>query len=114
MRGFTTLSKQLFRGNSSAFNESTAYWLIFNLFYTKQLDLTIFRVYHKKKPFIREVTDFFATGAIQFTALTIHSYGIRKRRLSVAQLTEIQWHQGCNVIGYYGTCDPSWPLRFLQ
>ncbi len=28
----------------------------------------------------------FATGGIQLTALLIHSYGIRKRRLSVAQL----------------------------
>ncbi len=50
----------------------------------------------------------FATGGIQFTALLIHSYGIRKCGLGVAQLLiEIQWHQGCNVIGYYGTRDPS-------
>ncbi len=35
-RGFTTLNKQLFRGNSSSFNESTAYLLIYNMFYTKQ------------------------------------------------------------------------------
>ncbi len=36
-----------------------------------------------------------------FKALLIHSYGIRKRRLSVAQLeAEIRWRQGCNVIGY--------------
>ncbi len=39
----------------------------------------------------------FATGGIQLMALLIHSYGIRERRL---RLTEIQWCQGCNVIGY--------------
>ncbi len=33
---FTTLNKQLFRGNGFSFNESTAYLLIFNIFYTKQ------------------------------------------------------------------------------
>ncbi len=35
-RGFTMLNKQLFRGNSSSFNEPTAYLLIYNMFYTKQ------------------------------------------------------------------------------
>ncbi len=35
-RGSTTLNKQLFRGNSLSFNESTAYLLIFNMFYIKQ------------------------------------------------------------------------------
>ncbi len=44
------------------------------------------RVYTEKKcRFIRSHW-LFATGGIQFTALLIHSYGIRKRRLSVAQL----------------------------
>ncbi len=54
-RGFTTLNKQLFRGNRSSFNESTAYLLIFNMFYTKQyfwieifLDFTM-----KKMPFYK-------------------------------------------------------------
>ncbi len=35
-RGFTMLNKPLFRGNSLSINESTAYLLIFNMFYTKQ------------------------------------------------------------------------------
>ncbi len=30
------LNKQLFRGNISSFLESTAYLLIYNMFYTKQ------------------------------------------------------------------------------
>ncbi len=54
------LNKQLFRGNSSSFNEPTAYLLIYNMFYTKQyfwielfLEFTL-----KKCRFIREVTDF--------------------------------------------------------
>ncbi len=34
-RGFSTLNKQLFRGNSSPFNESTAYLPIFSMIYTK-------------------------------------------------------------------------------
>ncbi len=54
------LNKQLFRGNG-LFNESTAYLLIYNMFYTKQYFWTelCFRVYTGKKCcFIREVTDF--------------------------------------------------------
>ncbi len=55
------LNKQLFKGNGLSFNESTAYLLIFNMFYTKQyfwIELFL-RVYHEKKScFIREVTDF--------------------------------------------------------
>ncbi len=35
-RGFIMPNKQLFRGNGLSFNESTAYLLIFNMFYTKQ------------------------------------------------------------------------------
>ncbi len=27
-------------------------------------------------------------------------------------LNEIQWSQGCDVIGYYATHDPSYPLCF--
>ncbi len=48
MRGFTTLNKQLFRGNSLSFIKSTAYLLIYKMFYTKQyfwIEL-FFRVYH--------------------------------------------------------------------
>ncbi len=87
-RGFTMLNKQLFRGNSLSFNESTAYLLILNIFYTKQyIWIELFLQFTLKKcRFIREVTDFFVTGGIQLTALLIHSYGIRKRRLSDAQL----------------------------
>ncbi len=36
VNGFTALNKQLFRGNSSSFNESTAYLLVFNMSYTKK------------------------------------------------------------------------------
>ncbi len=53
------LNKLLFRGNSLSFNESTAYLLIFNMFYNKQyfwielfLEFTM-----KKKPW-QKVTDF--------------------------------------------------------
>ncbi len=48
--GFTTLNKQLFRGNGYHLNhESTAYLLIFNMFYTKQYFwINYFRVYHEK------------------------------------------------------------------
>jgi len=44
-------------------------------------------------------TDNCMTGMIQLTALLIHFYGIRKQRLTVAQL----W----TLIGYQGTRDPS-------
>ncbi len=40
----------------------------------------------KKKLFYKRSHWLFSTGGIQFTALLIHSYGIRKQRLSVAQL----------------------------
>jgi len=29
-------------------------------------------------------------------------------------ITEVQWSQGCNVIGFQGTSDPEWPLIFFQ
>ncbi len=59
-RGFTTLNKQHFRGNSSSFNESTAYLLIYNMFtLNNTLGLNYFYSLHRKKcSFIREVTDF--------------------------------------------------------
>ncbi len=74
-RGFTMLNKQLFRGNSLSFNESTAYLLILNIFYTKQyiwIEL-FFEFTLNKCRFIREVTDFFVTGGIQLTALLIRA-----------------------------------------
>ncbi len=78
----------------NSFLEETAYHLmnrqhllIFNLFYTKQyfwielfLEFTI-----KKKPFYKRSHWLFVTGGIQFTALLIRSYGIRKWRLSEIQ-----------------------------
>ncbi len=70
-----------FWGNGLSFNESTAYLLIFNMFYTKQY-------------FWIELFLEFRTGGIQFTALPIHSYGIRKRQLQVAQLlTASMWYE---------------------
>ncbi len=73
------LNKQLFRGLS--FNESTDYLLIFNVFYTKQYFwIELFLEFSTKKKAV------FATGGIQLMALLIHSYGICKWRLSVAQL----------------------------
>ncbi len=43
-------NKQLFRGNGLSFNESTAYLLIFNMFYTKQYFwIELFLVYTEKK-----------------------------------------------------------------
>ncbi len=58
------------------------------MFYTKQyfwielfLEFTM-----KKMPFYKRSHWLFATGGIQFMALLIHSYGIRKWRLSVTQL----------------------------
>ncbi len=55
-----TLNKQLFRGNSFSCNESTAYRLIFNMFYTKQYFwIELFLEFTMKKCcFIWEVTDF--------------------------------------------------------
>ncbi len=86
-RGFTTLNKQLFRGNSS-FNESTAYLLIYNMFYTKQSFWTeLFLEFTPKKMlFYKRSHGLLATGGIQLAALLIHSYGIRKRPMIVAQL----------------------------
>ncbi len=87
-RGFTTLNKQLFRGNSLSFNELTGYLLIFNMLYIKQyfwIELFL-KFTMKKMLFYKRSHRLFATGGIQFTALLIHSYGIRKRRLSVVQL----------------------------
>ncbi len=82
------LNKLLFRGNGLSFNESTAYLLIFNMFYNKHyfwielfLEFTM-----KKMPFYKRSHWLFATGGIQLTALFIHSYGIRKWWLSVVQL----------------------------
>lgn len=44
--------------------------------------------------------DSFASGRIQFTALLIDFYGIRKPWLIAVQLSlEIQWCQDCKVIG---------------
>ncbi len=49
-RGFTTLNKQLFRGNSSSFNESTAYLLIYNMFtLNNTLGLNYFLEFTPKK-----------------------------------------------------------------
>ncbi len=83
------LNKQLFRGNSSSFNEPTAYLLIYNMFYTKQyfwielfLEFTL-----KKMPFYKRSHRLFATGGNQLMALPIHSYGICKRPLIVALLS---------------------------
>ncbi len=58
-RGFTTQNKQLFRGNGLSFNESTAYLLIFNMFYTKNSSIQKYCLEFttKKSRFIREVTD---------------------------------------------------------
>ncbi len=57
---------------------------------TKNTILELFSEFTlKKSSFIREVT-LFATGRIQLTALLIHSYVIRKRRLSIAQLEAFQ------------------------
>ncbi len=91
MRGFTILNKQLFWGNS-LFNKSRAYVLIFNMFYTKQyfwIELFL-EVTTQKKYFYKRSRWLFVTGGIQLTALLIHSYGIRKRRLSVVQLKSNQ------------------------
>ncbi len=65
------LSKQLFRGYSLSFNESTAYLLFFQCSTTK------------KMLFYKRSNRFFVTGVIQLTALLIHSYSICKRRLSI-------------------------------
>ncbi len=58
------------------------------MFYTKQyfwielfLEFTL-----KKMLFNKRSHWLFVTGGIRLTALLIHSYGIRKRQLSVAQL----------------------------
>ncbi len=86
-RGFTTLNKQLFRGNSSSFIESTAYLLIYNMFYTKQYFwIELFFEFTMTKMLFYKSHCLFATGGIQLMALLIHSYGIRKRPIIVAQL----------------------------
>lgn len=58
------------------------------MFYTKQYFwIELFLEFATKKiQFYKRSHWLFATGGIQFTALLIHSYGIRKQRLSVAQL----------------------------
>ncbi len=68
-RGFTTLNKQLFKWLIISWIDSL---LIFNMFYTKNsfiqkywLEFTT----EKTSCFIGEITDFFATGGIQLTAL---------------------------------------------
>jgi len=47
-------------------------------------------------------------------ALLIHLYEICKQIDCRTTLNEIQRCQGCNVIGYQGTRDPSYPLHFLK
>ncbi len=55
------------------------------------------------------------TGSIQFKHFSfIPMVSINGDWLSHNWLSEIQWHQGCNVIGYERTRDPSWQLRYLQ
>ncbi len=94
----------LFRGNGLSFNESTAYLLIFNMFYTKQYIWIELFLELKKMLFYERSHRLFATGGIQGWLL-IHSYGIRKRQLSVAQLClkfndvqAVMWLVKSNVI----------------
>ncbi len=81
VNGFTALNKQLFRGNSSSFNESTAYLLVFYMFYTKKY-----------------------FGLNNFLSLNFYFiFFIPMRSVNSDWVshnsTEIQC-QGCNVIGY--------------